>query len=197
MTREQVCLMTTAQTTSISPFHSHERKEKATILFLSYRNYLKTVALRYVPRHDLADEVLQQVYIELLSQLEQWDFDRNVKALLAVMTQNIARNLWRKEARHQSDNMQKIAEHILKIAESNTETTTDQYTDDLKRLHDCIDQISKKSQTLIRLHYFEGRSASELSEDMKLKINTIYNALFRIKSKLRQCVQVSKQVPAR
>lgn len=175
--------------TSASDLLVHDRKETATILFLAHRHYIKAVAMRYLPYSHLADEVVQQVYVDFVSKAETWNFDGNIKSLLAVMTQNIARAYWKKESRNLPEKLQKIAEHIQKIAENENEEEAEQYAEYLQALRECLKKAPEKSRELIELHYFEGMSFKEIASKMELNPDTVYRAVYRLREKMRLCIE--------
>lgn len=168
----------------------HDRKETATILFLAHRHYIKAVAVRYLPYSHLADEVVQQVYVDFVSKADKWNFDGNIKALLAVMTQNIAKAYWKTESRNLPEKLRKIAEHIQKIAE-NDDHQADQYAEYLQALRECMKKAPEKTGELIQLHYFQGMSFKEIAEQMGLNSDTVYRAVYRLREKMRLCIERS------
>lgn len=166
----------------------HDRKETATILFLAHRHYIKAVAMRYVPYSHLADEVVQQVYIDFVSKAEKWNFDGNIKSLLAVMTQNIARAYWKSESKNLPEKLQQIAEFIQKIAE-NDDQQTEHYAEHLQALHECLKKAPKKTGELVQLHYFNGMSFKEIASKMDINPDSVYRAVYRLREKLRLCIE--------
>lgn len=163
-----------------------DKEEIATVLFLAYRHYLKSIALRYVPMPHLADDVVQQVFTKLIAEADSFDLNRNPKALLAVMTQNQAKHLWREESRHFPPNLQKLAERIS--IWSNEETEDEKYADQLDALQHCLDKTSDKIRTLIRLYYFGQVPVREIGDRMNMSVEAVYKAIFRIREKLRECI---------
>ncbi len=167
-----------------SPSH---KKELITTLFLTYRNYIKGVALRYVVFPHLADEVVQQVYVEFLAGADGWDLEGNIKMLLGVMTRNRAKTLWKSESRHSIINLQEIANHICLIAEQ--DGWEEHYSEDLEALEKCLKKVSKKTRELIQLHYFEGVPFKTIAAQMDRNSDTVYRAVYRIKEKLLECIK--------
>ncbi len=166
----------------------HDRKETATILFLAHRHYIKAVAMRYVPYSHLADEVVQQVYVDFISKADKWNFDGNIKSLLAVMTQNIARAYWKSESRNLPEKLQKIADFVRQIAE-NDDRQAEQYAEHLAAMRNCLKKAPEKTGELVRLHYFDGMSFSEIASKMEINPDSVYRAVYRLREKLRLCIE--------
>ena len=166
----------------------HDRKETATILFLAHRHYIKAVAMRYLPYSHLADEVVQQVYVDFVSKADTWNFDGNIKSLLAVMTQNIARAYWKSESRNLPEKLQKIAEFVQKIAEDDP-VEADQYAEHLQALRKCLKKAPEKTGELVHLHYFDGMSFKEIASKMDINPDSVYRAVYRLREKMRLCIE--------
>ena len=173
---------------NVSDLIVHDRKETATILFLAHRHYIKAVAMRYVPNSHLADEVVQQVYVDFVSKADKWNFDGNIKSLLAVMTQNIARAYWKTESRNLPVKLKKIAEFIHKIAE-NDDQQDEQYADRLEALRECLTKAPEKTGELVRLHYFDGMTFVEIASQMEINPDSVYRAVYRLREKIRLCIE--------
>jgi len=145
--------------------------------------------VRYVPFTHLVDEVVQQVYVEFLDGADRWDFDGNVKALLALMTQNIARAHWKSESRNFPEKLHEIAEHIRQIAEDKSRDDDDQYARDLQAMKTCLEKAPEKSGELISLRYLDGLSFKEIATLMNLNTDSVCKAVYRLKEKLRNCIK--------
>lgn len=158
--------------------------------FLENRHYVKRIALRYVPFGHLAEEVVQQVYVELQQNAVKWDLEGNMKALLAVMTQNISRSLWRSEARNMPEKLCEIARHIRELSDtSGPEKHYDDHEIHVEALKHCLEKIPDKSREIIRLRYYVGLSFAQIAEMMGLKSDSVYRASYRLKSTLRSCIE--------
>lgn len=162
------------------------RSETAAILFLAYKDYVKGVALRYAPMPNLAEDVVQQVFAEFIAKADEWDLDNNVKSLLGVMARNFARRYWQDELHKKPESLRAVAMHIQHLAE---EHDSDQYQDDLRALQECLQKAPSKTRQLIEMHYFEGISINDLATKLNLNTDSIYQAIHRLRTKLRRCIE--------
>lgn len=167
-------------------FPKQDAHEAATMLFLTYRHYLKAIALRFVPFSHLADEIVQQVFVVFLEKAPTLDLSQNIKAFLAVTTQNIAKRYWRNESKHFKPEMQRVAEYVRQIL---VEPNPDAYPDELDALQHCLKKAPEKAQQLIQLHYFGGVPINEIARQMELSAESVYKAFFRLREKLRLCIE--------
>jgi len=57
------------------------------------------------------------------------------------------------------------------------------------RLSRCLQSLSAKSRSLVRLRYFENQALPEIAERVSLGINSLYVAFNRIHKALHECVE--------
>lgn len=172
----------------LSKGFQQDAKDVAAFLFVKYRHHVKSIALQYAPIASVADEIVQQVFLKFIDEVEQWDFSGNLKNLLSVLTRNIAKDRWRAEAKHFPKNLFRVAEHIRRLAGEND---NDSYAHELDALQDCLEKAPEKSRELVRLHYFGEMSMKQIAEKMNLHPDTLYQAFFRLRQKLRKCIDQS------
>lgn len=163
-----------------------EKREAAAVLFLTYRHYVKAIALQFAPMHHLADEIVQEVFSLFLEKSDQLDFSKNFKGYLAALTRNIAQKHWRNESRHFSEEMRRTAEYVRRLAE---EQNVDRYSEELEALRTCLEKSPKKMQQMVQMHYFGNLSMLELAEHWNLSADSVYQAFFRLRKRLRLCIE--------
>lgn len=166
-------------------FPKQDGNEAAAMLFLTYRHYVKAIALRFVPFPHLADEIVQQVFVVFLEKAPTLDLSQNIKAFLAVTAQNIAKKYWRDESKHFKPEMQRVAEYVRQIL---VEPNPDSYPDELDALQRCLEKAPEKARHLIQLHYFGRVPINEIARQMELSAEAVYKAFFRLREKLRLCI---------
>lgn len=57
------------------------------------------------------------------------------------------------------------------------------------RLKKCMDRLSMKAKTLVKLKYFENLQGDVIAETLNMKLNAVYVGLSRIHRSLAECVQ--------
>ncbi|HEY1191953.1 MAG TPA: sigma-70 family RNA polymerase sigma factor, partial [Gemmata sp.] len=128
----------------------------------------------------------QQVLVEFLAKANRWDLTRDIRPLLAKMTQNVALRLWRERHREHPDALRRLAEHVRQLAAQRD--APPRYDDEREALRRCLDRLPEKSRALIELYYFGARSAAEVGEQLGTRIDTVCRALSRVREKLRECI---------
>lgn len=142
--------------------------------------------MAHVSLPHLPDEILQQVFVMFVSNAEKYDFNGNVKGFLSLITENIAKEVWRKESRHFPAKLQDIAELVCRHDESDEEEND--YSETLDMLHQCLEKAPAKTADLVRKHYLEEVPVAEIAKQTGLKPDAIYQAIYRLREKLKQCI---------
>lgn len=168
-------------------FSRNESHETAKVLFLAYRNLVARVAVRHAPSPSMTEDIAQQVFVEFLAKADSWDFSTDVRALLVAMTRNIARRCWRDEMKKQPEKLQALSQHIKSLVDEREDR--DELRDDLRQMRLCIESMPEKSRELIELHHLKGIPIKELAADLKLNPDSVYRAIYRLRHKLRRCIE--------
>lgn len=155
---------------------------------MAYRSLVLRVALRHSPFPALVEDIAHQVFIEFVSNADSWDLGTDVRSLLSVITRNIARRCWDEEMRHRSRHVQNLAEHIRRILEEDEDDVEDTQ-EKVQQMRLCMESLPEKSKRLLELYYFERVSVKDLSEDLRIHSDSIYQALYRLRLKLKRCIE--------
>ena len=144
------------------------------------------IILRILRRRDLADEVLQEVYVKI------WEraggFSPEIASPIAWMAA-IARNRALDEVRRKLP--ASIEDHPeVQDFDSGAETGLDSVLrgEDAKRLKDCLDRLAADRRNMVVQAYCEGFSRDELAQKYSQPVNTIKTWLRRSLSQLKGCL---------
>lgn len=160
--------------------------QKVACLFLAEQDFVKGLAIYYAPWPGIADDIVQQVFLEFVTHQERWDLEKEIRPLLGVMTRNIARRFWREKIRNMPESLKQVAEH-LEAASRDTEP--DECYDAKRRaLDECMKTLGPKSRALIDMRYFGMMKPAEMAERLQAKTATITQALYRLRGKLYDCI---------
>lgn len=162
-----------------------DRFETVSKIFLERRDLVRSVAVRYAPSKEVIDDIVQEVYVEFASRAEKWDLRTDVSALLAVMTRNFARRMWRDYLRSLPETKRRILEILQKRSE---ERDFPYGEDEREALRGCVETLSSAGRRLIKDYYFHRIPLKEIAETMEKSPETLRRALCRYRTKLRSCV---------
>ena len=154
-------------------------------LYRSVSPKLHGVALRFMSRPDLAEEVLQEAFVRIWYNASR--YEAHLAAPMTWMV-NITRNL-------AIDQLRKRREQPL------VDGQQDDLVDDAPSAHDrldserqahaltrCLDTLDGQQRQSISVAYFQGLSCSELAEHMAAPLGSVKSWIRRGMERLRRCL---------
>ncbi len=165
------------------------RKDEAAFarLYAATRAKLFGVALRILRRSDLAEEVIQDTYVEVWNRAER--FDPSAATPITWMVA-IARNRAIDIVRRKTDARLDAAEpQAMETAADNPHPLAQrEMTEDLRRLLACMSRLDADRQRLVLLAYYSGWSRDQLAAKFGKPVNTIKTLLRRTLIEIRECL---------
>lgn len=139
-------------------------------LYSNYSGALYTIVLQIVPDQELANDVLQEVFINIWRKIESYD---QSKGRLFTWMLNIARNasidFLRSKAYQNSKKNQEFPDtHELNIAGQSTHMNMDNIG-----LKKTLLKLKSESRVLIDLAYFKGYTHEEIAEIEDIPLGTV------------------------
>ena len=143
------------------------------------------IVVRILGRRDLADEVLQEVYIRVWQRAG--DFDTASGSPITWMAA-IARNLALDEARRKTPRSIEDFPEILQLPSDDDPSATIERNEDLRRLQACLDGLEPEKKELVLLVYYYGMTREEISSRINRPVATVKTWLRRSLAQLRDCL---------
>ncbi|NOT70764.1 MAG: sigma-70 family RNA polymerase sigma factor [Hyphomicrobium sp.] len=144
------------------------------------------ITLRILRRPDLADEVLQEVYVKVWDRAA--DFDPKIASPITWLA-TIARNRALDEVRKKRPESIEDYPELLDVASGEeTALAAVMRGEDGKRLADCLSRLEDGKRQMVVLAYCEGLSRDELAEKYGQPANTIKTWLRRSLAQLKGCL---------
>ena len=154
-------------------------------LYDNYSSALYTVIASVLQDKELANDVLQEVFIKIWKQIDQYNPD---KGRLFTWMVNISRNASIDTLRSKSYNIQKqnreLTENVYHSA-----GTTSMETDKIG-LRKIIMRLKEDHKVLVELAYFQGYTQDEISKLLNIPLGTVKT---RLRSALIQLREVIKR----
>jgi RNA polymerase sigma factor (sigma-70 family) len=151
--------------------------------------FVKALALSLAPAAGVADDIAQQVFLEFVAKRNEWDLSIDPRPLLANMTRLVARRAWRAKIEQMTPQMRDLAEHLRTLAEQQPAQPPTE--EERSALRACLDKLPEKSRRIVEVYYFAGVSSPDIASQMQMKVAAVRRALFRLRGKLRQCIESS------
>ncbi len=137
---------------------------------------------RYVHNIAVAEELAQDVFVELLIHKRRYNFKTSLKTYIFTIGRNLAVSYVRKCARrpecayefieNEQDSVRLEDEFIKKEQE--------------RELHEALGRIADGYSTALHLIYFEGMSYEQVGRVMKKNKKQVENIVYRAKKALRK-----------
>ena len=162
-----------------------QRHEHAfSYLYDHYSGSLYSVIVSIVPDRELANDLLQEVFIKIWRQIESYD---NAKGRLFTWMLNVARNASidavRSKNFQQNKNNRELTENVYDEGGS-IQTNTDKIG-----LRKIVHRLKDDYKVLVELSYFEGYTQDEISKMLNIPLGTVKT---RLRTALIQLKQVIK-----
>jgi RNA polymerase sigma-70 factor (ECF subfamily) len=145
---------------------------------------LYAIILNIVPDRELANDLLQEIFVKIWRQIESYD---SAKGRLFTWMLNIARNASidavRSKSFQQSQQNHELTENVYDAGGS-TQTNTDKIG-----LRKIVHKLKEEYRVLVELSYFEGFTQDEISKMLKIPLGTVKT---RLRTALIQLKQVIK-----
>jgi RNA polymerase sigma factor (sigma-70 family) len=165
-------------------------KDKSALEFL-YDNYsgaLYGVIFRVLKNEDIAEEVLQDVFLKIWDRFEQYD---STKGKLFTWMLNIARNQAIDKTRSKEiskDQKTRGIENV--VSRIDDRERVEQKIEDIG-VKDIIKNLPDDQQFVVEYLYFKGYSQSELAEEFNIPLGTVKTRLRLAMQSLRSTLRVT------
>ena len=137
---------------------------------------------RYVRNIAVAEELAEDVFVEILLHKRRYNFKYSLKTYIFTIARNIAVSYVRKCAR----NPEFAYDYIEN--ESDAKNLEDEFShkEDVRALHEALGRIPQDYRTALHLIYFEDMSYEQAGRVMKKNRKQIENLVYRAKIALRK-----------
>jgi len=144
------------------------------------------IVIRILHRRELAEEVLQDVYLKIWERAGDFNPAKGSPITwMAILARNRALDCVRRHAAMALDDVVNIDELHNCKSEGHMDVG---FSDDLRRLMDCLNGLPQDKRDMVLLAYHQGYSREDLSRRYNSPVNTIKTWLHRSLAQLRDCL---------
>jgi RNA polymerase sigma-70 factor, ECF subfamily len=143
------------------------------------------IVIRILGRPDLADEVLQEVYVRVWQRAR--DFDRHHSSPITWLA-TIARNRALDEARRGSMRSLDEFPELLELPSGDNPAANVEQNEELRRLYACLDALEPDKKEIVLLVYYHGMTREEISARLERPVATVKTWLRRSLAQLKDCL---------
>jgi RNA polymerase sigma-70 factor (ECF subfamily) len=143
------------------------------------------IIIRILGRPDVADEVLQEVYVRVWQRAS--DFDRASSSPITWLA-TIARNRALDEARRGTMRSLDDFPELLQLPSEDNPAANLERIEELRRLYACLDGLEPEKKEIVLLVYYHGMTREEISIRIKRPAATVKTWLRRSLAQLKDCL---------
>lgn len=153
--------------------------------------HLLGVAMHMLKRQDLAEEVLQEVFVSVWQRAQNYraDAGRPMTWLIAIVRHraiDLLRTRSGSEIEAQTEAMQTAADDVLERTASSTGALDAAL--DRHRIAPCMAELAGSARQSLALAYYDGLSQSEVAEHLAVPLGTVKTWMRRGLDQLRRCL---------
>ncbi len=147
----------------------------------TYKDSLIFFINRYVHNFAVAEELAQDVFVEILMHKRRYNFKNSLKTYIFTIGRNLAVSYVRKCSRR--------PEYAFEFIENEQDVLLleDEFIkkEQERKLHEALGRIADDYSTALHLIYFEGMSYEQVGKVMKKNKKQVENIVYRAKKALK------------
>jgi len=153
---------------------------------------IRAFLTRYLFDRSIVDDIAQEVFLSAVTGIQTLQDDNSAKAWLMSIARFKAIDYLRAKTRNPTETSDDIdslltARQLARMQDLHE--TSDDRTEIVTTLRNCIDQLSGTSRNLVVQYYFQRTSAESLAQTLNRKPGTVRMALLRIRKSLAKCIK--------
>lgn len=170
--------------------------------FQAHYGYVIGVVYRYAPSKDLVDDVMQEVFIDFLTGFaeKKWSLDQkggssNWRPLLCHLAKRRAQ-LYARRQKRKKRLVDRVAERLQQasgIVSDDPLKSDEEAFSEIERqvagMRHCLEKLPPKSRALVEQYYFDHVPMKTIAEHQGSTLATIQNFFYRVRIKLRECIE--------
>ena len=139
-------------------------------MYREYGRLVYAVAHRALGRHDLAEEAVQQTFLNAWRAADRIDVDRDPAPWLATIAKRVAIDIHRREASRHTIALGDLAANDPALVSLPPDLET---LDAVWQVRRAIDALSPEEATIIRLQHLDGMMQTEIAEQLGIALGTV------------------------
>ena len=157
-------------------------------IYDSAASYVYTVSLKVTYNREDAEEVTQDVFVSLYKNIGKFQFRSSFKTWLYRITLNRSINKWKQRKRHLSRTVEYEGEkHDIYQAKDEKGNDKKEYNE--RVVEELLKVLPSDQRSCVVLRNVQGLSYKEISETLKINLNTVRTRLKRARERLVEYVK--------
>jgi RNA polymerase sigma factor (sigma-70 family) len=159
-------------------------------IYEKYRTCLLKLANALSNDKDLAEDVVQDVFVSFAQSVKRLRIGGNLRAYLATSVANRVRNSFRDDRRSQHVSLDSTD---AMASQSRTPQQWATYSENMQKVNDALEQMPYEQREVLLLHVHGGMKFKAISQLRNLSINTVQSRYRYAVEKLR--AELKEQMP--
>lgn len=168
------------------------------VLRILMRSRTRVSAAAWLLVHDMqaSEDIFQNVALKAITKEVDFQVEAEVLSWAFITARREAIDWLRKRDNRKMMLSEEVAELICQDWADEPPSHRDER---VEALRGCLESMPERSQDLLKLRYFEGRSCDDVAERLGVGVDAIYKRLSRLHHRLRDCVEtrLDSLVPAK
>ncbi len=154
-------------------------------VYREYGGLVYAVAHRALGRADLAEEAVQQTFLQAWKAAASIDVERDPAAWLATIAKRVAIDIHRREARRPAGKLDDVAADDPAVISLPPDAEA---LDAVWHVRRAIDRLPADEADVVRLQHLEGLTHSEIAARLGIALGTVKSRSHRAHGKLAACL---------
>lgn len=165
-------------------------------VYISYFAKMKRFAQEYVVREEDAENIVQDIFFELLEKKYDLFSITNLNGFLFVMLKNRCIDFIRHKTMEKQilDNIKNDYNLNLKLKLASLSELNDRLLSEIEidtKIHQAIDNLPESCKNIFIMNKFEGKKQKEIANTLKISIHTVESQMAIAYRKLRVALKES------
>jgi len=149
------------------------------LLLARYRRMVFNIAYQFVGRVEEAEDLVQEIFLKLMSSLKKFDLGSNLPQWLSRVARNYCIDYYRRK-RKEKEWMVKKGELMLRFAPSSpSQFSSFERREQILMLKKAIAELPEPIRICLTLREFEGYSYQEIAEELNIPLGTVKSRINR------------------
>lgn len=157
--------------------------KKQNLLYKKFYSFGMSISIRYFKTEDDAKFVLNQAFMNVFKNIQNFDEQMDFKPWFARIVVNASLNQLNKEKKYHN---QATIDDVLDVPDANSNHISNM---NYKELLTCIHQLSDKYRQVFNLYVIDGYKHHEIANMLSISEGTSKSNLLRAKSNLKKIIE--------
>ena len=143
------------------------------VVYRQYGRLVFTVAYRVLGRHDLAEEAVQQTFVQAWQAADRVDVDRDPAPWLATIAKRVAIDIHRREARRSAVPYADVGDLAGEEQLMTSRAPDDETLDSVWHVRRAIETLPAQEKSVVRLQHLDGMTHTEIADKLGIPLGTV------------------------